>query len=212
MTTNHRPTLEAKRGRHNEIKGSIQHSRALKTHTLLKLRLDVQGAQVEPSVGKRALESLQQETKRAKTDDAGTIEQAEQLVVKPAADGPEQRQTSSELQSVDEQHRAESSKESEEEGDSEDYGDDSEEEDGDSEAEALELAAELEKAKKEKERDLRTTQAMRNDPLALHQTPPQRQSWRSTARFARAPTQSKDYTTDTLNSATHKNFLSKYIG
>lgn len=59
MTTNHRPTLESKRGKVNSITDTISHSRALPQQTTLKYRED--GSKVEHKKGKRALEELKTE-------------------------------------------------------------------------------------------------------------------------------------------------------
>lgn len=58
MTTNHRPTLENKRGKDAPIKDSILHARALNGHSQMKLRPDIKGAKLpEP----KTLESTKTE-------------------------------------------------------------------------------------------------------------------------------------------------------
>lgn len=69
MTTNHRPTLESKRGHGNPIKDTIQHARALGGQKELKLRPDIEGAKVSPSLGKRALEETESSRKRRKDEE-----------------------------------------------------------------------------------------------------------------------------------------------
>ncbi|GEQ72044.1 hypothetical protein JCM33374_g5730 [Metschnikowia sp. JCM 33374] len=66
MTTNHRPTLESKRGRDIAIKDTIQHARSTKGQTSLKLRSDIAGTQIDHTRARKALDELESESKRHK--------------------------------------------------------------------------------------------------------------------------------------------------
>lgn len=176
MTTNHRPTLESKRGRENVIRDTIQHSRSINSQTLLKLRLDISGSQVEPILGKRALDELKEGEKKPKIEETTEAEAA---------------QSSSSASSGEES------------------GSDYESED-DTEA----LMAELAKIRKEREDKKKEESALKGNPL-LHMgdLPAPKKSWRSNTAFKRSKPDKKEdeFTTDTLNSDTHRKFLSKYV-
>lgn len=158
MTTNHRPTLESKRGRDNAIKNSIQHSRALAGQTELKLRPDIEGAKVASP--KRSLEETQDIRKRKKTEGS--------------PDALNLDASSLESGSLSDDER----------------------EDGEN-RESKEVIAELKKAKDEEKPELR------------------KKGWRSTPFRGRAPPKKEEtnptYTTDSVNSDKHRQFLSRYI-
>lgn len=169
MTTNHRPTLESKRGRANPIKDTIQHARALKGQLELKLRPDIEGAKVSLTVVKRSLETPESSSKKVKTEltslvsgntDASSIESGSVT--------------------------------------------DDEREDGENQ-ESREVIAELKRAKNEE--DLRRKDQDKS-------TDSGRSSWRKTP-FRRKKELEKSpklvYTTDTVHSDTHQEFLSRYI-
>lgn len=194
MTTNHRPTLESKRGRANAIKDTIQHSRSLNSQTSLKLRLDIQGTKLDSSTGKRALDELQAERKRPKTE----FKEGDELKAAEKAEQHVNAQKKTEVE--DDQQSAE---DSDEESDSEEE----EEEDDDEEA----LMAELAKLRKEKEKQ---KLALSGNPLMSPDgtETTSKKSWRSRAPFAkRMTTAPKSFTTNTLESDTHHRFLSKYF-
>ncbi|OBA19069.1 hypothetical protein METBIDRAFT_47358 [Metschnikowia bicuspidata var. bicuspidata NRRL YB-4993] len=192
MTTNHRPTLESKRGRDVAIKNTIQHARSGPGQKSLKLRLDISGAQIDHVRGRKALDELERETKRHKTLDeflnTGSFSQVE-------GDGYESfdQSSSEELLSV-----AKCSDD-----------DDSDEDDTNA------LMEELRKVREEKKSCAKQNTALISNPLIASDgsdTVNKKTSWRSSAIFSKAkkvPDQS--FTTDTLNSDTHKQFLAKYF-
>lgn len=158
MTTNHRPTLESKRGRDHAIKNTIQHSRALAGQTELKLRPDIEGAKVGPT--KRSFKESEKVIKRTKTEDY--------------QESPNTDASSTESGSLSDDER----------------------EDGENK-ESREVIAELKKAKDEQTPQLR------------------KKGWRNTP-FRSRPLQKKEeggtkFTTDSVNSDKHRQFLSKYI-
>ncbi|EGW32494.1 uncharacterized protein SPAPADRAFT_61560, partial [Spathaspora passalidarum NRRL Y-27907] len=61
MTTNHRPTLESKRGKVKSINDSIVHARALPQSGSLKYRTDIPSVKFEDGVKELKRELLQLE-------------------------------------------------------------------------------------------------------------------------------------------------------
>lgn len=210
MTTNHRPTLESKRGRANVIKDTIQHSRSLNSQTSLKLRLDIQGTKLDSSAGKRALEELQAERKRVKTENT----EEEELKADEKAEEHVNAQKKTEVEGdagstllEDDQQSAEENDEESDSEEEEEEDDDDEDDEDDEEA----LMAELAKIKKEKEKQ---KLALAGNPLMSPDGTERtsKKSWRSHAPFARKATIApKSFTTNTLESDTHRRFLSKYF-
>ncbi|OVF07767.1 putative pre-mRNA-splicing factor [Clavispora lusitaniae] len=187
MTTNHRPTLESKRGRSNEIKDSIKHSRALPGQLSMKLRSDIVGKHVDSSLGKRAVTELEESRKRSKYEEG---------------DGKD-------TLSAKGSNNSEQSSESER-----GISDESEDEESDSESETELLMQELNKLKKEKEEIKREVTTSENPLLPPDETEVlPKKSWRSGTSFREKSNSKSDkqYTTDTLNSPAHQKFLSKYI-
>ena len=205
MTTNHRPTLESKRGRANAIKDTIQHSRSLNSQTSLKLRLDVQGTKFDRSVGKRALDELEEErrVKRVieKTPNDGVRTQG----LKEADDNEGEEDVSVQGKDVDKEEDVEDVEEADNDSD-DDEDDEDDDEDDDEEA----LMAELAKIKKEKEKK---AIALAGNPLISpdgNETTTKK-SWRGNAPFAKKSATQQSFTTNTLESDTHRKFLSKYF-
>ncbi|SGZ55018.1 CIC11C00000001382 [Sungouiella intermedia] len=217
MTTNHRPTLESKRGRANAIKDTIQHSRSLNSQTSLKLRLDVQGTKFDRSVGKRALDELEEErrVKRVieKTPNDGVRTQG----LKEGDDNEGEEDVSVQAKDVDREEDDEDDEgpEDVEEGDNdrdddEDNDDDDEDEDEDEDDDEEALLAELAKIKKEKEKK---AIALAGNPLISpdgNETTTKK-SWRRNSPFAKKSATQQSFTTNTLESDTHRKFLSKYF-
>lgn len=190
MTTNHRPTLENKRGRRNDIGDSIQHSRAQKSHASLKLRLDIQGTKIDPVASKRAIAELGEPNKRHKLINSDEV--------------ADEVETSGNARSTDSGQASRSDSE-------QDFASSSEDDESDSEAEAL--RAELQSIREEKEREKQ--RMLQSNPLLNPSK--DKKSWRSLAfgkkldsKATKGPA-GQEYTTDTLHSKTNRDFLSKYV-
>lgn len=189
MTTNHRPTLESKRGRDKPIKDTILHSRSLRGQTLLKLRLDVTGALLDAAKGKRALDELAETNKKQKTllhdDPAAIAQEAEQIKQDAVANSDPPGSDSSEPEASESEYESDSDTE--------------------------EMQKELERLRNQKAEA--RSQALAGNPLiALDGSDiTKKKSWRSGTAFSRTKPGQKSFTTDTLSSDTHKKFLSKYI-
>lgn len=233
MTTNHRPTLESKRGRDVAIKDTIQHARASRGQTSLKLRLDISGAQIDHRQGKRALQELEYDSKRLKRIDS----RDKTLVGTPAGqdDTPSIIDSESKLMSlevktghpalqgsrniVDSPEHTAKIQEGVEDRISEatpvldensEWSGALESEDDDTEA----LMKELEKVKQERTEKERKSAIMLSNPLVAKDVSGKKEkkkSWRASSSFSRSKAESQSFTTDTLNSDVHKQFLSKYF-
>lgn len=225
---NHRPTLEGKRGYEKAIKDTIQHARLLKGHTQLKFRLDV----VELGVKERfVVDELQSEQKRLKTDESaglgldyssesdsdagnllageaaeaalgngvsGTIDPSVGIHSKVSLRDIEKKDGVSGDAGADSENRSGS------EGGS-DSGSESESESEDEESDSEAIRAELEKLREEELLSQQKTDQVSNSL-------PKKSSWRSSRPFTNSSSTSQQlYTTDSLKSSTHKQFLSKYI-
>lgn len=222
---NHRPTLEGKRGYEKSIRDTIQHARLLKGHTKLKYRLDVTvgddasrkrlrlGPETEGAEGAEDKEGA--EGKGETRSNFLSLGAGQQLAVlaKASNTGAELDHLESEklqqlktngLNQPDSDHLAESSNSQ--------TSDSSEAEtDLDSESDAA-LMAELDKLRKDRQQrdpDVSIKPNLESKPLP---TEPPKRSWRSSRPFAKKASNSeKQYTADTLNSGTHKQFMNKYI-
>ncbi|KAM9891897.1 hypothetical protein OXX79_010395 [Metschnikowia pulcherrima] len=232
MTTNHRPTLESKRGRDVAIKDTIQHARASRGQTSLKLRSDISGAQIDHRQGKRALQELEYDSKRLKRidsrdqtpvgtpagqDDTPSIIDSEPKLIPSEVKtrllasqefrniddvGPEQV---AKIQKGEEYEISEASTDENSE-----WSGASESEDDDTEA----LMKELEKVKQERAEKGRKSAIMLSNPLVAKDVSGKKEkkkSWRASSSFSRSKAESQSFTTDTLNSDVHKQFLSKYF-
>lgn len=197
MTTNHRPTLESKRGRSNEIKDTILHSRSLPGQLSMKLRLDIVGAQLDSSLTKRAVEEIGGNSKRLKSDKVSQDQMSHDFPAKTLSSPSDPDET--------ELKKDETAASSESEYSS---GDESEDE------EEL-LMRELAKVKKEKEEQKKKKEALVGNPLIAEDGTEklQKKSWRSNTAFRQKTDLNTDkkYTSDTLSSSTHQKFLSKYV-
>lgn len=153
MTTNHRPTLENKRGKETKIKDSIQHARLLKSHSHMKLRPDVAGATF-PETKTKELEGAGEDAEDAGDAGHGTVGSG---------------------------HNSDNSDNSVSESESDDES---------------ELQAELAKLQQEKQSKLAAPKP----------------SWRRTPfRQKPASVQKPAFTTNTLHSDAHKNFMARYF-
>lgn len=206
MTTNHRPTLESKRGRANAIKDTIQHARSQNSQGSLKLRPDVESTRIDSVRAKRALDELHPAKKvklnGEETDDIDEVDAAEE---------ENQNKLSKTLNST-ESANSEEAGESDEESGSNSEGNTDSESDSDLESESeAELLAELAKIKKEKEEKRKL--ALAGNPLIDSEgndTQPKK-SWRSQNRFGKKPEAAKTFTTNSLESDVHRQFLTKYF-
>lgn len=236
MTTNHRPTLESKRGRDIAIKNTIQHARSGQGQTSLKLRLDVVGAKVNHSHGRNALDELVRELKRPKLINGRKGINEALLEVSEETDSTDVNmshpselpratvQTHDDLANSDrtdekEHQLRDTLKDAEDTNPCKNAIDlEAEESSGDltsldSEDDAEALMSELNKVRKEKaerfeERDL----SAECPSVALNGTDRiTKKSWRGSSAFSRANKPSDSFTTDTLRSDTHKLFLNKYF-
>lgn len=225
MTTNHRPTLEAKRGKSQSIRDTISHSRALPQQTKLKYRSDisieegtraVQELKEELSGNKRIATEILVPPKRIKEDDLIIPKKVKDLIAPTKGDDEAEPDL-----------EAPSESESDPSLDSESQsGSDSDDED---ETAALmkelqNIRKEREIKKKEEEAKITKDAALTGNPLLnIASTPANnggvKKSWRNSTVFnakssALNKTSNNDdetYTNNSLKSDTHKKFMSKYI-
>lgn len=197
MTTNHRPTLESKRGRSNAIKDTILHARSLPGQLSMKLRLDIIGGQVESTLGKRALEELEEDEKRLKKN------QSDQSILIADTLLKELHHETNTYKDDGEEERSIKGTESDESS--------GEESEDDEES----LMKELAKIRSEKEAKRKKQETLVGNPLIAEDGSAklQKKNWRSGTRFQQKneANSGQKYTSDTLHSSTHQNFLSKYI-
>lgn len=223
---NHRPTLEGKRGYEKSIKDTIQHARLLKSHTKLKYRLDVSAEEVlyeqkrhkagpaseDESVTSEFKPAVENSSEYKKLEGNGdvlehlkdpeTINSLEKPIQEYYDDDDKEEKTSSEQSNALDTKR-EASNNSEANTSSGDNRDDFES-DSDSESDSEALQAELDALRKEKEREVKVEVA--------NATAPPKKSWRSSRPFAKKETKATDqYTVNTVQSSTHKQFMSKYV-
>lgn len=181
----------------------------------MKLRQDIQGTKFDPSTGKRALDELQSESKRLKTalhhydneisKDGGNLEDR-QVGNGVTVDSSDTVSEAPEAKSPQEKNLEDKSSEhSQTDSDSSEY---ESEEDDEEEA----LMAELAKIRKEREEQKKSV-ALSGNPLfnANGNEKTAKTSWRSSTPFARKESAKKDFTTSTLESDTHRQFMSKYF-
>lgn len=201
MTTNHRPTLESKRGKVQAIGDLISHKRALPLQTLLKVRRDGP-TRIDENAGKRAVDELKRELlvrENAQNGPAKRLADFQSLLAKRARTEGENSEPSA------------SEDESDYDGS---LGSDSE----DMEA----LMAELAKIKEEKrllkqkkDHENALLRASTSNPLVLlTEEKPVKKSWRSGTTFSgedNLKLLDVGFTNDTLKSEHHKQFLSKYV-
>lgn len=234
MTTNHRPTLESKRGRDITIKDTIQHARSGRGQTSLKLRLDISGAKIDHARGKLALNELESGSKRHKKNidtPENELRLPADILIKDGADSGDNlrnitplavsetaSETASESKTTDQTLDDSKPKvleemkdgESLENSENDSVSDALDSEDDDTEA----LMKELEKVREEKaSRDKEKTTLGRNPLISSDGNDTiKKKSWRGSSAFSRTKLPSENsFTTDTLSSDTHKQFLSKYF-
>ncbi|CCE86074.1 Piso0_005723 [Millerozyma farinosa CBS 7064] len=225
MTTNHRPTLESKKGRNNTIQDSIKHARSLPQNTRLKFRSDVRKPILSHSKGNKAVRELKEElllSEIATSEDKRNkdIADKEASISNAALLTGVTGQKENEEHASDDQNTKgdESQPESKESSSSSE-----EEEETDDEDELIML--ELAKIKKERALKRETDSAAKEKDDVSQKNPllnidknrgtgaPKVSSWRKTTTFRNEKSErnEEDYTNDTLKSGFHQKFLSKYI-
>lgn len=229
MTTNHRPTLESKRGKVQAINDSISHSRALPQQTQLKYRKDLRN-RIDPNKIKSAVDELKQELLKDEGRLNNELKQEDDDFMNGEDKGQIRRIENEEklIYKDKEDNNGSISNESKPESESqEESGSDSEinsESEDDSEDETAELMAELQKIKKEKEDEKQKIELEAKSKLAATSNPlvkvgedgyKVKKSWRSNTAFRLKNKNNQEnnsqYTNDTLDSEHHQDFLSKYI-
>ena len=197
MTTNHRPTLEAKRGKDEGIRNTIAHARALPQQTSLKYRSDIPIQQARAAV--EELKESTPEIKRRK------VEERAQPSDSGADSGTDSGADSGADSGTD--SGADSGADSLADGDS-------------SDSETEQLMKELANIKRERQQKAEAQTAKQDSALAsntllnLAGSAP-KPSWRNSTAFSGQTAPQTDtaepYTSVTLKSETHKKFISKYI-
>ncbi|CAH2352843.1 pre-mRNA-splicing factor Cwc15p [[Candida] railenensis] len=226
MTTNHRPTLEAKRGKSQSIRDTISHSRALPQQTQLKYRSDIS---IEE--GTRAVEELKAELsgnkriateslvplKRRKEDEVIIPKETKELIT-ASSRGDDEAESDSEVPSESESGSS-SSYDSQSDSDSDD-----EDETAALIKELQNIRKEREIKKKEEEAKITKDAVLTGNPLLNIASPSTnstgvKKSWRNSTAFnskssamnETAKNDDEAYTNNSLKSDTHKKFMSKYI-
>lgn len=222
MTTNHRPTLESKRGKETTISNTIFHSRSLPQHTSLKYRSDIRKPKVDTKIGKQAVEELKKDLILSE----GRLEKSVEIKKSLKGDNfvgdePINKTIDNENNEGDNEYNKKLIS-NDEGSSSEDYSED------DSEDETAELMAELAKIKKERQEEREQTELQNkidktkvSNPLVqIPGTSSEakfkiKRSWRDSTAFKKQNSQSRTdeeaFTNDTLNSDFHQSFLTKYI-
>lgn len=228
MTTNHRPTLESKKGRNNTIQDSIKHARALPQNTRLKFRSDIRKPILSHSRGDKAVKELKEELllseiatngdekyKGVLNEDASTINATYLPGVTGSKDNLKNASDDESSKGNELQHKSDYDTSSLEE--------EEEEEETDDEDELI--IQELAKIKKERalkrQNDAAAKQKddvnQKNPLLNIHKDKAtgvhKASSWRNSTTFRNEKSQhnGEEYTNDTLKSEFHQRFLSKYI-
>ncbi|CUM63582.1 uncharacterized protein PRCAT00001161001 [Priceomyces carsonii] len=211
MTTNHRPTLESKKGKNILITDTIVHSRSLPQQTQLKYRNDYK--KIDTKLSRAAVLELNKELSQGRSDSTNSTKDVNENLVIPDDEDEKGADGESQLYGSEDN-----------ENDSEYSSEDSE----DSEYETVALMAELEKVKEEKrlkknqeEQRVKVENAKVSNPLVpLSKTKlpddfKVKKDWRNSTAFKKTNSPKKgdddSYTNDTLNSDFHQKFLSKYV-
>lgn len=212
MTTNHRPTLESKRGKTQGIRDTISHKRSLPLQTEVKYRQD---ARISKKAGRKAVDELKRELLRSEVE--AKSEGAKELAMPRDDEGGEEveewdRRNEDEKENDKKEEKGDGDEKEnhkeEEKGNEDDHSENSDASDDDpeSDSETEQLLAELAKIKAEK---LKAAEAT---PIPPTDSQPPKKTWRKTAfRNLSTDKKSEDFTNDTLKSDFHQSFLSKYI-
>ncbi|EGV65642.1 complexed with cef1p [Yamadazyma tenuis] len=205
MTTNHRPTLESKKGKKRPIGDSVVHARGLSQQTELKYRSDAPFYNVNGDEVKRFNGEVNAQTKRLKTE--RDEESSGSVNTKYESRDPDEvdDNTIKEDASVDDNDPATSNSEA--------FDDDSDSDsDSDSDEDSEALLAELANIKKEKEeqKKLQDQRLLDANPLLSTAT---KKSWRKSAFRSDKDNTTKDskFTTNSVDSDYHQTFLSKFV-
>ncbi|RLV92983.1 Pre-mRNA-splicing factor CWC15 [Spathaspora sp. JA1] len=196
MTTNHRPTLESKRGKVKSITDSIVHARALPQSGSLKYRTDIPSVKFKNGVNELKRELLQLEGNDKKKRKEEVVDDKESKV-----DLKENLEKVNDVNDPDKQEDNENSESS-----------DNEEEDSEDEETAL-LMAEIAKIRKER---AEADKSKVKNPLVNTDKEifPAKKSWRSSTfktKNKQVVVQKNNDNDDTLDSEFHQKFLSKYV-
>lgn len=224
MTTNHRPTLESKRGKAELISNTIFHSRSLPQHTTLKYRGDIRKPKVDTKIGKQAVEEL----KKDLLLNEGKLE--ESLKINKSLTEGLTLMDEHVSKTIDNQEdELDYNKEYDEKSITKEEYSSSEDDSGDdSEDETAQLMEELAKIKQERQEEKEKLELQNkldktkvSNPLVqVSGTSTEasfkiKKSWRDSTAFKKQNSQNKNddetFTNDTLNSEFHQNFLTKYI-
>lgn len=212
MTTNHRPTLESKRGKKRPISDTIVHAKGLNQQGLLKYRSDLKHYDVSAEQARQLNDeiNLKDKAKRVEkvtervTDTETEVPHNDATGVKTGekSEGPSSVHSGTEEAALDPKEEANSKAsdvDSELDSDS----------DSDSDTEAL--LAELNKIKQEKElQKQQEKQKLLNSNPLLTEEP--KKGWRSSAfRSKKKPKKDEQFTTNTVESEYHQLFMKKFI-
>lgn len=218
MTSNHRPTLESKKGKVLSINDSIAHSRALPLQTKLKTRTDGR-KNIDYYAAARSLReeiptgSDHQVPKASLPSPKGSVSinanvsTTKDDVSKIPADEVEQ-----DIPQND-KVEAKDDKSDDDESENDDDSDSDETEQLMAELARIKQEREEQKQKKLQEEQLQAEQTMQKNPLLAPSKV--KKSWRSTKRFNNprqlSLTDEEKFTSSTVNSELHQSFLNKYI-
>lgn len=193
MTTNHRPTLESKRGKKRPIGDTIVHARGLTQQSLLKYRSDLTLYDISSEEAKHLNEEIKK-VRIEKVEDTKLNENEDEQLTEINIDN-NAKSDNAVPEGSDHTQSQDSSDFSESESDS------------DTEA----LVEELNKIKKEKEKqkEQEKQEKLNSNPL-LSETP--KTSWRSPAfRNKKKHKKEEQFTTNTVDSEYHRLFMKKFI-
>lgn len=191
MTSNHRPTLESKKGKKRAIGDTIVHARSLAQQTNLKYRHDTP-IDISSEEVKQFHDQVNKKIKVSTRPDDEPVKPADNIVVVKELDGVLDlgKSLDSEVESGAESEGA------------------SEESDSESESDSEALLAELAKIKAEKEQK-------RAEQQKVIEESSKKKSWRTSAfkqkKPMKKPSQQTTFTTNSIELEYHQSFLSKFI-
>lgn len=230
MTTNHRPTLESKRGKVEGVKDTIAHKRNLLQQTTLKLRKDTKYNVSRADIDDLKYELLKQEgkvipeeqhqqsSKRRLVDNDHLHKRLKTDVDQLDGDGDGEDNAEGENEGEGSHTNEVYSENDNSEVDEEDSGSEDEDED-----ETAQLLQELNKIKQERklqqqklDQEILVESAKVANPLVpLDSSAPPKNNWRKSTAFSRRvplnDNQDSKYISKTSESDYHKKFLSKHI-
>lgn len=225
MTSNHRPTLESKRGKVLDILDTIAHSRALPLQTKLKTRKDG-GKNPDFYAAARSLRKENALNFQLETpEEPKLVRDISENFESKSEDFNAGKERNSDGDISNDEHKISSHEDDNNErndkstGESEDDSGDSDESDDD---ETEQLMAELakikqereeEKLRKQKEEQEKADSTMQKNPLL--NSFKVGKSWRSAKKFNSSKqlqrSEDETFTSSTVDSELHQSFLNKYI-